>query len=98
MRHKCIECSILSLTQILLKELSHVTSAFAFPLIFDVTFLKNVHVKYEHNHLLNPFLTFDADANVTCEQGLKQQDIIVGTGHRCSCLLSMDGDQCRYAN
>ena len=51
---------------------SHVTSAFEF--FFDLfsPILQNVNINREHHHLLlqNPFLNFDANSVVTCEQGL----------------------------
>ena len=55
-----------------IKVHSQVTSAFAF--IFDLCrpFLANGNVKCEQNHMLpwNPFLIFDANARISCEQGL----------------------------
>ena len=55
-----------------LKVQSHGTSAFA--VFFDLCrhVLANVKLKCEHNHLLpqNPFLMFDVNADVACEQGV----------------------------
>ena len=45
-----------------------------FDFFFDLyhPILENPNVKYEHHHLLpqNPFLKFDANTDVICEQGL----------------------------
>ena len=55
-----------------LKVHSYVTSAFVF--FFDLCrpLLENANVKCEHHHLSpeTPFLKFDTNADVTCEQGL----------------------------
>ena len=51
---------------------SHLTSAVAF--FFDLCrqILENANVKYKHYHLLpkNPLLTFDANTDLKCEQGI----------------------------
>ena len=59
---------------LMIKKLSHVTSAFVFSFYLWLRLLKNVDLWCVHCHLLpqNLFLTFDANANVTCEQGLCQ--------------------------
>ena len=54
-----------------LKAGLQVTSALAFSFDLCRYFLENANVKCKQNHLLpqNPFLTFDANAKVTCKQG-----------------------------
>ena len=55
-----------------LKPGLHVTSAFAFSFYLCRHVIENAKVKCKHHHLLlqNPFMTFDADTDITCKQAL----------------------------
>ena len=68
---------------------SFVTSAFAFVFNICRPVLENANVKCEHDHLLpqNPFLTFDANADVTCEQGLIEFSRITQSWQCCQLCI-----------
>ena len=60
-----------------LKVHSQVTSAFAFFFDLCCPVLESVYLKFEYHQLLSwiPILIFDANANFTCEHGLRPSHI-----------------------
>ena len=55
----------------IVKARSHITPTLAFSFGLCCPVLENENVKCKHHHLLpcSPFVTFDANRDVTCEQG-----------------------------
>ena len=66
----------------------HVTFVFSFNVCCPV--LENTNVKCEHDQLLpwNPFLTFVANGDVTCKQGLNGLYMIQFKCSHCAIAIS----------